>query len=192
MSSNQQQRALIVVDVQRGFDEPGWGPRNNPDCDRNIIALLEAWRAANQPIVLVRHDSVSPGSALAPAQPGNELKPGIDGPHDLFVTKSVNSAFYGTPDLDGWLKSKGIKAVAICGITTNHCCETTARMAGNLGYDTIFVLDATHTFDRRALDGTVIKAEDIWKTTGANLDGEFARVVTTLDAIAELCKNKSF
>ena len=38
--------------------------------------------------------------------------------------------------------------MTVCGITTNHYCETTARMAGNLGYDPAFVLDATRTFDR--------------------------------------------
>ena len=74
------------------------------------------------------------------------------------MTKDVNSAFYGDPDLHGWLQAGGIDAVAICGITTNHCCETTARMAGNLGYETWFALDATHTFDRGGVPAAELAA----------------------------------
>ena len=64
------------------------------------------------------------------------------------MTKTVNSSFHGEPSLDEWLDGQGIEQIYVCGITTNHCCETTARVGGNLGYDVRFVLDATHTFDR--------------------------------------------
>lgn len=178
--------ALIVVDVQRGFDDPAWGPRNNPACEQNIARLLATWRSAGLPVVLVRHDSTTPGSPLAPGQGGNEFKDGIDGPHDLLVAKSVNSAFLGEPDLAQWLRAAGIGAVTICGITTNHCCETTARMAGNLGFRSRFVIDATHTFDRRARSGEVVAAEELARITAVNLDGEFADVVTTADVVAGL------
>ena len=70
------------------------------------------------------------------------------------------------------------------GIQTNFCCETTARMAGNLGYDTLFVLDATHTFDLEDLDGNIIAADELARVTAANLDGEFAQVVMTDDLLA--------
>lgn len=176
--------ALIVVDVQQGFDDPRNGPRNNPDCEAHVLALLERWRSTGQPVVLVRHDSVKPGSPLAPGQSGNDFKAGIDGPHDLFVTKSVNSAFYGTPDLDSWLKKEDINAITVCGIMTNFCCETTARMGGNLGYDVTFVLDATHTFDRKDMQGNIIPAEQIAQTTAANLHGEFATVRSTAEVLA--------
>ena len=111
----------------------------------------------------------------------------VTGAPDLLVRKQVNSSFYGTPSLDAWLKDQDITQVVICGITTNHCCETTARMAGNLGYDTYFVIDATHTFNRTALDGTNVSAETLSLITAANLHEEFATVVTTgqLVALAE-------
>lgn len=178
--------ALIVIDVQQGFADPGWGARNNPDCESNILRLLRAWRAQGGPVVLVRHDSASPESPLRPGQPGNALMDGVDGPHDLLVTKSVNSAFYGEPDLQLWLESSGIRDVVICGITTNHCCETTARMAGNLGFDVTFVLDATHTFDRVGPDGVVVRAEELARATAANLHGEFATVRSTHEVVARL------
>lgn len=171
--------ALIVIDVQQGFNEESWGPSNNPECEANILALLEKWRSNDWPVVLVRHDSVSPNSTLRPGQPGNDFMPGIAGKNDLLISKTVNSAFYGTPNLDDWLKKEAINSVVICGITTNHCCETTARMAGNLGYEVFFVLDATRTFDIKDVEGQLVKAEEMARITGANLQGEFAQVVRT-------------
>ena len=66
------------------------------------------------------------------------------------MTKNVNSAFYGDPDLHAWLAERGIGELVVCGIQTNMCVETTARMAGNLGYDVTVALDATRTFDLQA------------------------------------------
>jgi nicotinamidase-related amidase len=175
--------ALIVIDVQQGMDDPGMGPRNNPSCEQNVADLITAWRAADRPIVYVRHDSVMPGSPLRPDQPGNALKPIVTGEPDLLVTKHVNSAFYGSPDLHDWLRERSITSVAITGIQTNYCCETTARMAGNLGYDTLFVLDATHTFDLTAADGATITADELARVTAANLQDEFADVVMTADLL---------
>ncbi|GAB2750774.1 hypothetical protein GCM10027174_26810 [Salinifilum aidingensis] len=67
----------------------------------------------------------------------------------------------------------------LAGITTNHCCETTARVGGNLGHRVLLALDATHTFDRRGPDGTPVTAEELTRITAANLHGEFATVVNT-------------
>lgn len=175
--------ALLVVDVQVGMEDPWWGPRNNPECEPNIARLIAAWRAAGRPLVFVRHDSVNPDSPLRPGEPGNALKPVVEGTPDLLVVKQVNSAFYGRPDLHGWLRERGITGVAVTGIQTNFCCETTARMAGNLGYDTLFVLDATHTFDLPAHGGGTIPADEVARMTASNLHGEFADVVMTADLV---------
>lgn len=176
--------ALIVVDVQRAFEDPVWGPRDNPGCEANVARLLARWHERGWPVVLVRHDSSEAGSPLAPGTPGNAFKDVVAGPHDLLVVKRVNSAFYGEPDLHAWLRGRAIGAVAVCGITTNHCCETTVRMAGNLGYDTYFALDATHTFDRAGPDGVVIPAADLARATAASLHGEFATVLDTSALLA--------
>ncbi len=171
--------ALVLVDVQRGFDDPAWGTRNNEACEANIGALLSHWRARDRPIVFVRHDSLEPGSPLAIGTSGNAFKDMITGEPDLLVTKHVNSAFYGRPDLHDWLQGSGIHRLVIAGITTNHCCETTARMAGNLGYETFFALDSTHTFDRRAPSGRTLSADELAEATATNLHGEFASIVNT-------------
>jgi nicotinamidase-related amidase len=179
-----EQTALVVVDVQRAFDDAEyWGARNNPDCERNIAVLIDAWRAAGRHVVFVRHDSIEPGSPLRPGGPGNELKDVVTGEPDLLVTKHVNSAFYGEPDLHAWLQERGIRSLAVCGITTNHCVETTSRMAGNLGYDVLVPLDATHTFDRAGPDGTVMTADELARATATSLHGEFATIVRTSDLV---------
>lgn len=175
--------ALVVVDVQEGFNDPSWGQRNNPACEANIVALLAAWRQAGEPIVFVRHDSQSVGSPLLHGQPGNDLQPLLTGDPDLLVTKSVNSAFHGSPDLHAWLVAQGLSRIVVCGITTNHCCETTARVGGNLGLDVTFVIDATYTFDRTGPDGVTIDADTLSRVTATNLHGEFADVVSTDDVL---------
>jgi nicotinamidase-related amidase len=170
--------ALIVVDVQRGFADPSWGRRNNPAFEANVAALVRRWREAGEPIVLVRHDGEEDGSPLAPGQPGNDFQDMIPPEADLLVVKRVHSAFHGAPDLETWLRERGIGEVAICGIQTNMCCETTARVADDLGFDMTFVLDATHTFD---LPG--MAADDLARATAATLAADFGRVASTAELL---------
>ena len=177
--------ALLVVDVQRGFDDAQyWGPRNNRECEDNIAALLAVWRDCSRPVVFVRHDSTEVSSPLRPGQPGNDFKPLVIGDPDLLVTKHVNSCFHGQPDLDGWLRGRQLDGFVLSGITTNHCCETTARVGANLGHQVLLALDATHTFDRSAPDGSVVTADELTRVTATNLHGEFATVVNTAQLLA--------
>jgi nicotinamidase-related amidase len=176
--------ALVVVDAQQGFDNPWWGPRDNPACDDNIAALVTRWADEGRPLVYVQHDSANPESPLHPDSPGHALKDYLTAEPDLHVTKTVNSSFHGTPDLDAWLREQEAAGIVVCGITTNHCCETTARVGGNLGHDVLFALDATHTFDRAAPDGSLVTAAELARVTGANLHGEFATVVGTARLLA--------
>ena len=184
MNDWQNATALVVIDVQKGFDDAAyWGERNNPDCEDNVAKLLAAWRSEGWPVVFVRHDSGSADSPLRAGTEGNSFKDVVSGAPDLLVSKKVHSAFYGDPDLDAWLKEHGIKAVAICGIQTNMCCETTARMASDLGYEVLFVSDATHTFDVEAPNHQVHRARDIARYTTLNLANGFARVVQTRELL---------
>lgn len=172
--------ALLVIDVQQGFaDEDYWGRRNNPACEENVARLLAVWRERGEPVVFVRHDSDEDGSPLRARRPGNAFKPEVSGEPDLLVVKQVHSAFHGEPDLHAWLVERGVEALVMSGISTNHCVETTARLASDLGYDVSFVLDATHGFDRPGWDGGVVTADELARATAASLSGEFARVVST-------------
>ncbi len=172
--------ALVVVDVQKGFDdEVYWGPRNNPDCEANIVRLITAWRHHGWPVVFVRHDSRIPSSPLAKGSESNGFKSIIEGEPDLLVVKDAHSAFYGSPDLDAWLKEHGITGVAIAGIRTNICCETTARTASDLGYEVLFVEDAMHTFDIVTPTHKVYRAREISRYAALTVGTEFGKVVHT-------------
>jgi nicotinamidase-related amidase len=180
--------ALIVVDVQRAFDE--WEAagkrRNNPSAVARIVELLAAFRESSTTIFHIRHESMRPGSAFAPGRTGGEVKDEareVEG--ESVIVKRVNSAFIGT-DFEARLREARIKTLVICGATTNHCVETTTRMAGNLGFDARLVRDATWTFDRMGPDGDAHSAEDIHAMTLANLNGEFARIVSASEVIAGL------
>jgi nicotinamidase-related amidase len=172
--------ALIVIDVQAAFEHPSWGKRNNPDADAHIESLVTAFGDAGLPVVFVRHQSAKVWSLFHSDSPGYRFKGYLNSASpDLLVTKTVHSSFHGTPDLHAWLSASSIGSVVIAGITTNHCCETTARVAGDLGYDVLFALDATHTFDRPGFDGVVVSADHLAHATATNLHEEFATVVST-------------
>jgi nicotinamidase-related amidase len=178
--------ALIVVDVQRAFDE--WEAagrrRNNPAAVARIVELLAAFRESGTPVFHIRHQSMRPDSAFAPGRTGAEVKDEArEMTDEPVIVKRVNSAFIGT-DLEARLREAGIETLVICGATTNHCVETTTRMAGNLGFDARLVRDATWTFDRVGPDGDPHAAEDIHAMTLANLNGEFARIVSAAEVIA--------
>jgi len=178
--------ALIVIDVQQGFRDPSRGPRDNPGALAAIAALLDAWAGAGRPVVRVRHASTAASSSLSPASPGYAFEPfvaAID--PSLDVVKQVHSAFGGDVDLHAWLTGQGITQVVVCGIQTNMCCETTSRVAGDLGYDVVFAHDATHTFDQvDPATGRVVPAAQLALATRSNLANGFATVAATADVLA--------
>ena len=178
--------ALLVIDVQAGFDDPAWGPRNNPYMERHIAALLAAWRATPLPIVHILHDSPDASGLLRRGTPGNATKPEARAEAgEPIYRKSVNSAFIGTT-LAADLRASHVTALAIVGLTTNHCVSTTARMAANLGFETFVVADATAAFDRAGLDGRIRPATEVHDAALSDLQGEFARIVHTRSLIATL------
>jgi nicotinamidase-related amidase len=183
-------RALVVIDMQKAFDDlEFWGQTANPDCEANVAALVDHFTSMAEPIVVVRHDSISPAALLHPGNPGNALVDAVAAIEPaLIVSKYVNSAFYGTPDLHAWLQEQGIGELVVCGIQTNMCVETTVRMAGNLDYDVTLVLDATRTFDLEAdvagIGRVTRTAAELMTTTALTLqEGDFARIVTTAELV---------
>jgi hypothetical protein len=151
-----------------------------------MARLLAAWRETGRPIYHIQHMSREPQSPLRPGLPGNAIKPLVQPQGDEpVITKDVNSAFIGT-DLEARLRRAGQQTVVLIGLTTEHCVSTTARMAGNLGFTTYVIGDATATFDKRGPDGTFYPAETVHGVSLASLHGEFATVVDTATVLREL------
>ena len=178
---------LLVVDVQCGFDQYNESlHRNTPALERNIARLLDTWRATGRPVVFVQHVSRLPQSPLRPNQPGVEIKSEVrPRTGEPVVQKSVNSAFIGTP-LEGDLRAAGRTTLVVTGMQTNLCVSTTARMAGNLGFETYVVSDATATFDNTGPDGRLFPAQLLHDVALADLHGEFATVLGTEEVLRSL------
>jgi nicotinamidase-related amidase len=173
--------ALILIDIQKAFDNLAYwgGQRNNPEAENNAADLLKLWRSRKLPVFHIKHCSSIKTSLLNELNAGNEFKDivkPING--EPIIKKNVNSAFIGT-DLKERLDFEKITTLVIVGLTTDHCVSTTARMAGNLGYDTFLVSDATATFNKRGIDGQNFSAELIHETALASLNEEFATIITT-------------
>ena len=183
MTKLPQNTALLIVDVQVGFDDPKWGQRNNPHAEENIHLLLQHWRQSNRPIVHIQHLSTEPDSPLKPDRSGCEFKE-LTRPRqgEPVIQKRVNSAFIGTK-LEQYLRDRPINSLVIVGLTTNHCISTTVRMASNLGFQTFVVSDATATFNRKGLNGKLYSATEIHDVSLASLHQEFATVIATKELL---------
>ena len=175
--------ALLIIDVQKGFGDPKWGPRNNPQAEDNMGRLLRAWRRTARPVVHVQHASGNEKSPLHPGNPGFEPMDVVapEGDEPVF-RKNVNSAFIGT-ELEPYLREHGLDSLVIVGLTTNHCVSTSARMAANLGFETWVVADATATFDATDHEGRKFPAAEMHAVGLAGLHGEFATVVKTEEVL---------
>jgi nicotinamidase-related amidase len=183
-----EQPALLLVDIQKGLDDIEYygGHRNNMEAESNARRVLDFWRANDLPIFHIKHNSTNPNSRLVKGKPGNDIKDIVQPmENEPVIEKNVNSAFIGT-DLQERLDQQGITKLVIVGLTTDHCISTTTRMAGNLGYETYLIADATATFDKIGWDGKRYAAELVHAIELASLHEEFAIILNTEDLIRQL------
>jgi nicotinamidase-related amidase len=167
--------ALLVIDVQKFFDDPSLGERNNLNAEENMAELLHRWRETHRPVIFIQHIS----NPLLPHNEGREIKDIVAPlPDEPVIVKSVNSAFIGT-NLEAYLREMGIQDLVIVGLTTDHCVSTTTRMAKNLGFNPYLVSDATATFERVGFDGKRYSSEEIHHINLVSLHEEFATIVDT-------------
>jgi len=181
------QSALLVVDAQDSFKVgPRWERRNNHDFERNVAALVDAYRAAGQPVIYFLHTDSDPGFERDSVHLRlmDFLAPRRDEP---VMLKDTRNAFTGTT-LQARLLALGVRRLAITGIQMEQCCETTARVAADLGYAVDFVIDGTMTFPIPNSDvpGEELGVEAIEERTVYVLRRRFARVVRTVTLVAEL------
>lgn len=176
---NQPLPCLIIIDMQKGMANPAAGSRNNPQAEDNIARLLQAWRAAQAPIVHVRHISRSPTSFFAPGQPGAEFQDALQPlPHEHVVEKNVPDAFINTT-LERWLRVRDLQQIVVVGVSTNNSVESSARTAGNLGFDTVVVSDATFAYAMRDYAGVERTADEVHAMALANLMSDYATIKDT-------------
>ena len=186
LASSPLNAALLIIDVQQGFDDPKWGKRNHPDAEANIAILIDVWRRENGRVIHIQHCSTESDSPLHPDGPGCQFKPeATPTAGEPVFKKTVNSAFIGT-GLESHLRGNGIENIVIAGLTTDHCVSTTTRMAGNLGFNVTLVSDGTATFNRVGHDGIEYSADEIHRIHLASLNGEFCAVRSTTEILEDI------
>jgi nicotinamidase-related amidase len=171
--------ALIIIDQQKGILHPRLGRRNNPQAEERMLELLVHWRRSARPIIHVQHLSRSEDSVFWPQQSGVEFQERFSPlPGEQLIQKQVPDAFCST-GLEALLREAGIAQLVIVGVATHNSVESTARTAGNLGFDTWVVHDACFTFDKADFFSHARSAEEVHGMSLGNLHGEYATVVDT-------------
>lgn len=171
--------ALIIIDQQKGILHPRLGRRNNAQAEERIIDLLAYWRRTGRPVIHVQHLSRSPDSVFWPQQSGVEFQERFTPQAgEQLIQKQVPDAFCDT-GLASSLREAGIDQLVIVGVATNNSVESTARTAGNLGFDAWVAEDACFTFDKVDYFGQLRSAEDVHAMSLGNLHGEYATVVSS-------------
>ncbi|MGW1532880.1 cysteine hydrolase family protein [Streptomyces aureus] len=185
-------RALIVIDVQESFRaHPLWETISEPKIAQQVDRLVGLARRAGDTVVWVLHSEPGSGDVFDPALGHVRLMDELrreDG--EPLLHKTSHNAFT-TTNLQQLLTERGVREVTVCGIRTEQCVETTARVASDLGYRVTFVTDATATNPiphRDAPEGQsvadlladprTLSAEDVVKRTEYALAGRFAAIAT--------------
>ncbi|MEU4401249.1 isochorismatase family protein [Micromonospora orduensis] len=154
--------ALVVIDVQESFRQrPIWAYGSNPDLVGQVERLVSAARGRGDLVVWVLHSEPGTGGVFDPALGFVRLIDGLaPAEGEPTLVKTAHNAFT-TTNLQQVLTLAGIADVTVCGIRTEQCVETTARVGADLGYRMTVVTDATLTFPipHRDLPETATVAE---------------------------------
>ncbi|MFF6998275.1 isochorismatase family protein [Streptomyces sp. NPDC008313] len=189
-------RALIVIDVQESFRaRPLWETTSDLKIADRVNRLVRLARDAGDLVVWVLHCEPGTGGVFDPALGHVRLMEELErADGEPLIHKTSHNAFT-TTNLQQLLTERGIGALTVCGIRTEQCVETTTRVAGDLGYQVTFVIDATATnpiphpdapadqsVAELLADPRTLPAEDVIRRTEYALAGRFA-TVTTVDRL---------
>ncbi|NIZ03960.1 isochorismatase family protein [Thalassospira lucentensis] len=178
--------ALIVLDVQKAIDNPRWNSKNNPGYIDAIAKLLKAFRAANLPIIHIRHEEANPASSFyvnGLGQPFKDEALPVDG--ETVITKTVNCAFIGT-DLEQHLRDRGIERLIFTGVVIHNSMDVSIRAAHCLGFDCHLPLDATTAIDVTDTNGKTFAAQDVFDLYAAVLASEYCTLTQSKNVITAL------
>jgi nicotinamidase-related amidase len=183
-------QALLVIDVQESFRRrPYWRAEEAPAFIANVQGLVDRCSARGIPVLQIFHQELTHDADDPFTAESGWVRSmsGLSIEADEIFRKHVHSALFaksadGTT-LEGWLRARGIEEVLITGIRTEQCCETTARHASDSGFNVRYVTDATLTFPMTSKSGHAFSTADIRERTELVLDGRFARIVASADAL---------
>jgi nicotinamidase-related amidase len=192
-------RALIVIDVQESFRQlPSWETISNPQIAEQVARLAESFRRRGEQVIWILHGEAGSGTVFDPELGFVRFLDGLaaaDG--EPVIIKTSHNAFT-TTNLHQVLTMAGIGEVAVCGIRTEQCVETTARVASDLGFAVTFVTDATatnpiehrdappnRTVEEILADPRTLGTDEIIARTEYALAGRFATISTVEELIAD-------
>ncbi|KAI0815447.1 isochorismatase [Xylaria sp. FL0064] len=190
MATTSPRTALLLIDIQQGFNDSSHTGRSTPDLEANVTKLLAAFRAAeNTHIIHVAHHSLSETGSFHPSRPGAEFMDfAAPLPGEIVRSKNVNSAFIGT-NLESTIRDLGIQRLVVVGLTTGHCVSTSVRMASNLR-----VVDHPHggVASGHHPTGEIVVVSDAtamydWSSGGKNYDGETLHTINLATLDDEFC-----
>lgn len=169
--------AVLVIDVQQGLCE---GDGAAYDCTGTIARInrvAQRARAAGSPVIFIQHESKSGyleyGSAAWQLASGLEVQP-----TDLRIRKTTPDSFLGT-NLESILRERGIDSVAVCGMHSEFCVDTTTRRALALGFPVLLISDAHTSAGNSAISAQQIIAHHNATLTNISSFGPRVRAVSS-------------
>lgn len=181
--------ALLIIDVQQSFQHrPFWQEDDLLAFQQALTRLIAGCQQQGVPLVDVFH--VSPEGPFSLASGYVKRLPFLSHQADVTVQKRVHNALTES-GLDAWLRERQVDHLIISGIRTEQCCETTTRVASDLGYKVTFVTEATLTFPMHHPDGSLFTPEQLKRHTETVLVDRFATIASVDEALAQLLHAQS-
>lgn len=175
--------ALLIIDVQESFKHrPYWSEQDFPVFQVKLLQLIEVARKQGWQVVYILHEEQTGAFSQASGfvHLMDFLQPEA---HEPIFTKHVHNSLTES-GLQAWLQERGVRKLKISGIRTEQCCETTTRVASDLGYQVDFVLDATLTFAmQHPFNQNIVNPEQIKAHTAMVLKDRFAQITHTADYV---------
>lgn len=184
--------ALLVIDAQDSFKSMDrWERRDNRDFEKNVARLVDLYREHGLPVFYFLHSDEDPG--FETTSPYYKLMDFLSPRQSEPVIHKTTRNVFTSTGLPALLLEKGVRRVVITGIQMEQCCETSARVAADLGFAVDFITEATMTFPIPNHDqpGQELGVEAIRERTEYALRRRFARIATVAAIAAELASSTS-
>jgi len=148
--------ALLIIDVQQALCSGKYEAFESRRVIERINLVSRKAREAGAPVVVIQHESH--GGPLDYGTDGWKLADGLDAqPTDIYLRKKATDSFHNT-DLQAILQARGVTTLAICGLQSEFCVDTTTRRALALGYPVTLISDAHSTMSNGVLSAAQIAA----------------------------------